>query len=422
MTYMFLTADNGKILGPVAKVLGWIMDKIYLFLANVLHIENIALTIIVFTVFIYLCLFPLTYMQQKFSVLQRKMQPEIKVINEKYKGKTDQTSMMAKNEETQALYDKYGVSPTGSCVQLLIQMPILFALYRVFNNVPAYITSVKDILSSLAESITGIKGFEGKMTTIFESMGSRNLRVDFTVDDKESLFNYVIDVLYKLSDNGWNELKDAFPTLTDLITTTHDNLSSVNYLFVLNISDTPWNMIKDNFTAHHYGIMIAAFLIPLLSYGTQMLNLSMMPTSQTEGNDQMAQQMKMMNKLMPLMSLFFTFTVPVGLGLYWIMGAVVRVVQQFFLNKHFEKIDLDDIIEKNKERAKKKAEKRGERQAQIYNAATMNTKKSLSEKAKISGDKEEALNRAAELKKNAAPGSLAAKANKVKEFNENSSK
>ena len=65
------------------------MDKIYSFMSNVCGIDNIALTIIIFTVFIYLALLPLTYQQQKFSVLSRKMQPEIKAVQEKYKGKKD---------------------------------------------------------------------------------------------------------------------------------------------------------------------------------------------------------------------------------------------------------------------------------------------------------------------------------------------
>ena len=67
MSELYLTAYNGMFLGPIAKGLGWIMDKIYSFLANVCGVESVALTIIVFTVFIYLCLFPLTYQQQKFA-------------------------------------------------------------------------------------------------------------------------------------------------------------------------------------------------------------------------------------------------------------------------------------------------------------------------------------------------------------------
>ena len=144
MSELFLTAYNGSILGPIAKGLGWIMDRIYVLLAAI-GLENIALTIVVFTVVIYLLMFPLTYKQQKFSVLNRKMQPELNAIRKKYAGKKDQASMAAQQEETQMVYDKYGVSMMGSCGQMLIQMPILFALYRVFYNVPAYITSVKGI-------------------------------------------------------------------------------------------------------------------------------------------------------------------------------------------------------------------------------------------------------------------------------------
>ena len=125
MSDLLLTAYGGSILGPIAVFLGWIMDKIYVLLAAI-GIENIALTIFIFTFVIYLCMFPLTYKQQKFAVLTRKMQPEMKAIQDKYKGARDQDSMQKQQMETQALYDKYGISPTGSCVYMLIQMPILF--------------------------------------------------------------------------------------------------------------------------------------------------------------------------------------------------------------------------------------------------------------------------------------------------------
>ena len=156
--------------------------------------------------------------------------------------------------------------------------------------------------------------------------------------------------------------------------------------------------------------------------------MKLMPTAQDTGSgnaqaDQMAQQMKTMNTMMPLMTLFIAFTCPVGLVLYWTMGSVVRIVQQYFLNKHFEKINLDDIIEKNKEKAEKKKEKRGIRQAQIYEAAKMNTKSnSMASKANISSDKVEALNKAEEARAHAASGSMASKANLVKDFNERNNK
>lgn len=423
MTELYLTAYDGAFLGPIAKLLGWFMDKIYIFLADICHIESVALTIIIFTIFIYLCLFPLTYKQQKFSVLSRKMQPEIQAVQKKYKGKTDQNSQMAMQEETQMIYDKYGISPMGSCLQSIVQMPILFALYRVFYNVPAYLTQVKDVFNDVVTGIMSTDGYVDIMQNIYETAGLKNVIVDFSTKDNTAMGNYIIDVIYKLSESGWQTLESSFPNLADSIVSVSEKLHDINYLFVLNISDTPWNMIKTGFSSGAWVLVICAFMIPLLSYLSQVVNLKLMPTNDNSGNDQMASQMKMMNTMMPFMSLFICFTVPVGLGLYWIMGSVVRIVQQFFLNKHFEKINLNDIIEKNKEKAEKKKEKRGIRQAQIYEAATMNTRSnSMASKANISSDKTEALNHAEEVRANARPGSMASKANLVKDFNERNNK
>lgn len=426
MTEIYLTAYDGAILGPIAKGLGWIMDKIYLFLSSVCHINSIALTIIIFTIFIYLCLFPLTYKQQKFSILTRKMQPEINEIQKKYKGKKDQASMQAQQEETQMIYDKYGVSPMGSCLQLLIQMPILFALYRVFYNVPAYISSVKNVFTDVVSGIMATDGYAAKMEALYNSANLKSVTFDADATGT-TMSNSIIDVLYKLSEDGWSALADSFPNLSDSIATASSNLRDINYFFVLNISDTPWNLMKSAWTDKYWILLIAALLVPIVSYLGQMVNIKLMPTQDTSGSgnpqaDQMAQQMKMMNMMMPLMTLFIAFTVPVGLVIYWTMGSVVRIVQQFFLNKHFEKINLDDIIEKNKEKAAKKKEKRGIRQAQIYEAAKMNTRTSMASKANISTEKTDALNRAEEARSHAKEGSLASKANMVKDFNERNNK
>lgn len=427
MTELYLTAYDGAFLGPIAKALGWIMDKIYVFLSTVCHIDSIALTIIIFTVFIYLCLFPLTYKQQKFSVLTKKMQPELNAIQKKYKNKKDTVSMQAQQEETQMVYDKYGVSPMGSCLQMLVQMPILFALYRVFWNVPAYISSVKDIFTDVVNGIMATDGYAGTMKALYKSAGLKS--VAFHADATgTAMSNSIIDVLYKLSESGWEALADSFPNLSDSIATTAANLKDINYMFILNISDTPWNLIKTAWADKYWILLIAALLVPIVSYLGQVINMKLMPTAQDTGSgnaqaDQMAQQMKTMNTMMPLMTLFIAFTCPVGLVLYWTMGSVVRIVQQYFLNKHFEKINLDDIIEKNKEKAEKKKEKRGIRQAQIYEAAKMNTKSnSMASKANISSDKVEALNKAEEARAHAASGSMASKANLVKDFNERNNK
>lgn len=202
MASMLLTPYDGAILGPIAKLLGWIMNGIYVFMDNVFGIENVGLSIILLTIVIYTLMIPFTYKQQKFSKLSQKMQPEIKAVQEKYKNKKDQASMMAMNEETQLIYSKYGISPMGSCWQMLVQMPIWFALYRVFYNVPAYIDAVKDKFVPIAEEIVSYDGFAEimqKLQTDFRIATS--VAPNFEVSDTntiEQVKNFVIDVISKV--------------------------------------------------------------------------------------------------------------------------------------------------------------------------------------------------------------------------------
>ncbi len=423
MSDILLTQYSGAILGPIAKGLGWIMDGIYKIVYNLTGIENISISIILMTILIYVCLTPLTYKQQKFSKLSQKMNPEIQAIQKKYAGKKDQLSMQKMQEETQAVYEKYGVSPTGSCIQLLIQMPILFALYRVFYNVPAYLGSVKDAFSELVSGIMNIDGYQSTMTAFVEKMNLASVGADFTVTDKTALSDYIIDVIYKMQSSGWEELAKDFPSLTTQITSTHEVMDHVNNFFGLTISETPWNIMTSSFKGGAILMAIFALLIPVLSYLTQILNIKLMPQASTSDNDQMARQMKSMNMMMPLMSFVICFTVPVGLGLYWIAGALVRTVQQLLINKRIANLDLDDIIKKNQEKAKKKREKMGISENQIINNAKLSTKNNVNLNNNLSlEEKEEMLQKAAEIKAGARPNSLAAKANLVKEFNERNNK
>lgn len=424
MKLMFLTASNGRFLGPIAKGLGYLMNLIYIFQSEVLHINNVALTIVLFTIFVYICLYPLTYRQQKFSVLSQKMNPEIKAIQKKYKGKTDQNSRMAMQEETQSVYDKYGVSPVGSCIQAAIQMPILFALYRVFFNIPGYIFSIKGIFSNLVDGIVKTDNYPHILDNLYKINKISGLKVNFTGKGNLVEKNYIIDFLYKLSDKGWENLSSNkfFPDLSSTIEKTRQNLHSVNYLFGINISDTPWNLMKISIKNHAFLMVLLVFLLPIFSYLSQVWNMRVSQvTNAANADDPMMKQMKMMNVLMPFMSFIFAFSVPVGLVIYWIMGAVVRTLQMYYLNNKFKNIDLDAIIEKNKEKAAKKKEKRGIRQAQIYNAANLNTKKTMSSKANIN-NKDNSKNSFEYKETNFKKGSLASKANIVNEFNHKNSK
>ena len=437
MSDILLTAYPGSILGPIAKLLGILMDWIYSGISNITggRVESVVLSIVIITIIIYMCLLPLTIKQQKFSKLSQKMQPEMQAIQAKYKNKKDQASMMAMQEETQLLYQKYGISPMGSCVQMLIQMPILFALYRVFYNIPAYLSGVKGSFTGLVDSIQQTSGYQNTLVSLMEKynvvtssgLNASNAASKLADASGDTLSNYIIDILYKLPSKGWDALMDGkfFDGIQSAVEKTHDALLHFNYFLGLNISDTPWYIIKSNFTDKPdkwFLFVILALLIPVLSYLTQMLNIKLMPQA-TNGNDQVANQMKMMNLMMPLMSLFMCFTVPVGLGIYWICSALVRGIQQFFVNRHIENLDLEAVMAKNEEKAKKKREKMGLSEDYIKKAAQIKTK-SIDNKANVSvsAGTEEKLAKAAEYKANAKAGSLASKANMVKEFNERNSR
>ena len=435
MSDILLTAYPGSILGPIAKLLGILMDWIYSGISNITggRVESVVLSIVIITIIIYMCLLPLTIKQQKFSKLSQKMQPEMQAIQAK--NKKDQASMMAMQEETQLLYQKYGISPMGSCVQMLIQMPILFALYRVFYNIPAYLSGVKGSFTGLVDSIQQTSGYQNTLVSLMEKynvvtssgLNASNAASKLADASGDTLSNYIIDILYKLPSKGWDALMDGkfFDGIQSAVENTHDALLHFNYFLGLNISDTPWYIIKSNFTDKPDKwllFVILALLIPVLSYLTQMLNIKLMPQA-TNGNDQVANQMKMMNLMMPLMSLFICFTVPVGLGIYWICSALVRGIQQFFVNRHIENLDLEAVMAKNEEKAKKKREKMGLSEDYIKKAAQIKTK-SIDNKANVSvsAGTEEKLAKAAEYKANAKSGSLASKANMVKEFNERNSR
>lgn len=437
MSDILLTAYPGSILGPIAKLLGILMDWIYSGISNITggRVESVVLSIVIITIIIYMCLLPLTIKQQKFSKLSQKMQPEMQAIQAKYKNKKDQASMMAMQEETQLLYQKYGISPMGSCVQMLIQMPILFALYRVFYNIPAYLSGVKGSFTGLVDSIQQTSGYQNTLVSLMEKynvvtssgLNASNAASKLADASGDTLNNFIIDILYKLPSKGWDALMDGkfFDGIQSAVEKTHDALLHFNYFLGLNISDTPWYIIKSNFTDKPDKwllFVILALLIPVLSYLTQMINIKLMPQA-TNGNDQMASQMKMMNLMMPFMSFVICFTVPVGLGIYLICSALVRGIQQFFVNRHIENLDLEAVMAKNEEKAKKKREKMGLSEDYIKKAAQIKTK-SIDNKANVSvsAGTEEKLAKAAEYKANAKAGSLASKANMVKEFNERNSR
>ena len=433
MNGILLTQDSG-LLKPIVWILGVIMEGIFNVI-DAIGIPNVGLAIILFTIVVNLLMLPLTIKQQKFSKLSAKMNPEIQAVQNKYKNKKDEASVMAQNQEIQAIYAKYGVSPTGSCLYLLIQMPILFSLYRVIYAIPAYVGKVKEAFFPLVNEIIATEGATELVKGFTNSaMYAKQFTNDsFIAGNTEYVQNTIIDCLNKASTADFMSISEQFPALASHVSATLDQLSVYNNFLGLNIGNSPWYLMKEAWANGQIILCIGALAIPVLSALTQWINTKLMPQQDTSknSNDQassMAQSMKTMNTIMPLMSAWFCFTLPSGLGIYWVAGSVVRSIQQVIINKHIDKMNFDDIIKKNSEKSAKKLEKMKENQEKLNAYANMNTK-NIQKKANVNvglteEEKKAEMDKSTEYynSKAAKPGSMMAKANMVKDYNERNNK
>ena len=399
---ILLTQKEGVIIGNLAKILGWIMNVVFDVL-NAIGIQNIGLAIIIFTIVFYTLMLPLTIKQQRATKMMSVMNPELQAIQKKYADKKDQASQMKMQEEMSLVYEKYGTSPTAGCLGSIIQLPILFALWPVVQNIPAYVSGLKETYMPLVNGIMATEGFQKTM----EAIGTQKPILISPDKFDYAQANTIVDVLYKFQDSTWDVLADKFPQLTDLIYSTEESISSMNYFLGLNIAETPMSMFSS-------GMIFAAIAIPVLAGASQWVSakVTQMATqadSTKREENAMTQQMDTMLKVMPLMSVAMCFSMPAGLGMYWITSAVVRTVQQIFVNKALSKKSVDEIVKENMEKAAKKRSNHKEIPANAMNEMAQKNTKNV---RKVSSDKE--VN---SYKENAKPGSLASKANMVSDFN-----
>lgn len=408
---ILLTTQTG-FLKPIAWLLGQIFNGLFNLIYNIAgwfteepyHVPIIGISVILFTIIVRLILLPMTIKQQKFSKLSGLMNPELQEIQAKYKDKRDQISMMNMQAETKAVYEKYGTSPTGGCLTMLIQLPIMFALYRVIYKIPGYVTKIRELCGGIADKITGsgddwatkldaIKGI-----SVSASTGRATL----------------IDKIYNLSPEKWSEVQNAFSSVD--FGNAYDQIHGYNNLFGISLTQAPgWRLSW-------------ALIIPILAGLTQWLSVKLMENknnvnvgSQNDQQAGMASSMKVMNTIMPILSAVFCVSFASCIGLYWIASSVVQIVVQLVINKKMNDKDVDEIVKENIEKANIKRAKKGLPPVKISNV----TSKYVEQVHKMEARENRKEERDKEIKEStsyyntsAKPGSLAAKANMVKMFNE----
>ncbi len=336
---------------PIAFVLGQFLNLIFTWM-DAIGIGNIGIAIIIFTVIIKTAMFPLTLSQQKTAKISQLIQPEIKAIRAKYKGKRDVESQQAQNDEIKAVYAKYGASQTGGCVQLIIQIPILFALYQVFRNMPLYVGKLNTLLHGVLGSLKSDPAYLDKMNSNFGAVNWENADEAITALDS---FGY----------EQWDHLRSLFPDAAQIIGDSSSKILDMNTFLGINVTDVPGQ------------VMGIAILVPILAGVSQFISAWLGQSTNSMGAEQSPLANKLMAFTTPVISVIIGFRVPAGLGLYWITTAVVTIVFQLFINRYYKNMSVDDLIAQNKEKQKKKMEKmqkKGVSSDTLVKGASMKTK------------------------------------------------
>ena len=438
MSGIFLTScTNFFLIRWIANILGFIMNLFYIVIDK-FGIGKISICIIVFTIIVKLVMLPINIKQQKTMKLNSVIMPEIQAIQKKYANKKDNDSMMKQQAELNAVYQKYGTSPTGGCLPMLIQFPILLALYAVMACLPNYINEIQDMYNDGVVSyvigtdesgkldyhtIHELKDLAGLNDVLLDESGDENLDKLVTAyfgqkgnyeDEKikdavynsftsaysnvfgkqdawaivEASFDEAIENaqdLKAISEADWKKVEDKdLAEYADYTEEDWDALIS-SYETILDKLDDNHKDIQVSYSfftidlskSPANGVKIA-IIIPILSALAQLLNMKIsMSSQQNTGNgtaDSMMSSMKVMSYSMCVVSAIFCYTFPAGLGLYWVISSAVQVVIQLIFNKKFANMDTDQIIKQSIEKANRKRAKKGLPPNTISTAAATNTR------------------------------------------------
>ena len=320
----------GKIVGPFADLMG----KVYNLLFELLHSNtsagSLGLAIIIFTLIVKLILFPLMVKQQKSSFKLQALQPELMKIRKKYEGKTDQMSQQRMAFEMQEFQKKNGVSMVSGCLPMLIQLPILYALFYLFQNAYVYVDVIGHNYTDIANAIVNIpvslrmevfQPFAREFANAYKNVAIIKDGIDMgQVNEVVMLVNY-------LKPDDWNvilqNLGDAGSSLVPLLAT---KSSIETFLTIPLVSKA--------------GLHFPGIIIPIAAGVTTWLQskiMMMMNPQNSDPGNPAAAMTKSMLYTMPIMMGVFAINMPAGLGLYWTISNLFGILQQVILSKHYKK-------------------------------------------------------------------------------------
>ncbi len=259
-----------------------------------------------FSLLIQIILFPLGIKQQKNSQKQARLRPKELAIRKKYAGRNDRETQMKMQEEIQKLYQEESFSPFGGCLPLLIQFPILIALFWVIQRPLSYISGMDEAL--ILELKTAVEGISASFAKDFASV--------------TQLSQFEIPLIREIVAN-FDAVTQAKPEILEYVIPNFNVFGGF-----IDLSMTPWNAFDGT-----YQLLIIPVITFLSAYFGQVLTRKF--TYQSPETAEANASMKLMNIMMPLFSAYLSFRWPAVMGLYWTYRSILSFIQQFLLSKMF---------------------------------------------------------------------------------------
>ena len=281
------------------SIFGWLFRILYSF------IDNYGVALVIFTLFFRIIILPTNIRTQKSSAKTVRMQPKIKRIREKYADYSPQERQQKIQEETNALYQREGYSAmTQGCAPLLIQLPILWGLYGVVRQPLTYVLEISE---SLVSDLTS----RGMALGLFKN----------TAYAETGIITHINEIVMKLPASAAKYAAEI------------ERIKDFDFtIFGIELGSVPSFATIKNWSAATSADRIL-LLIPILSFVTSMATSLLTQVRQKKNNPNMDNQMQAgcMMLMMPLMSLWFTFQFPAGMGMYWIFSNIFAFFQTLLL-------------------------------------------------------------------------------------------
>lgn len=320
-TALLAIRNPGVIVGPIAKIMGIFYNWLFNIIYGATQTNALGITIIFFTLIVKIILTPLIVKQQKSTFAMQRLQPEMNKIKKKYENKKDAESQQRMAYEMQKLQKDNNISMFGGCLPLLIQLPILYALFYIFQQAYMYVDVVSQNYDSIANVVLSMP--TDLRMDVFADIASKHISSKMTLD--LSVADDIKALIGQITQAEWSTIltnaSDYASSLQPLLT----EKTGIEYFLGISVVENP-------------GLNFPAIIIPIASAASTFLSSKIMMSKNTASMDDnpAMQSMKMMNYIMPIMMGVMAISLPAGLGIYWTVSNIFQTAQTVLINKYFK--------------------------------------------------------------------------------------